>query len=81
MLIHREKLLTQYLNSGKDDLSCHDFEKMFQFIQELHELLLFDYEDAGAAPMANQQFMMAIDQLKITMGHMKMADYHQTKGE
>lgn len=72
------KLLFNLIESDTQ-LDCRHLENIAKAIQDLREDLLFEYESAGMAPMAESQFMKALSFLELAEQEIRLANYHQIR--
>ena len=61
--------------------NCTTIDEIAEKIEETRLDLLFQFEDAGMAPIAEQHYLAAIANLDQAVRSFKLSHLHQMKGE
>lgn len=63
------------------DYNCNDIDKISSMVEELKDDLLFSFDDAGMAPIAEQHYLAGIAALEQAVRSFKLSHLHQMKRE
>lgn len=63
------------------ELNCYSLEKMANYIEEIKGDFLFSFDEDGMATIATQHYMASLASLEQAIRSLKIAHYHQLKGE
>lgn len=61
--------------------SCKDLNSMAQFMGKIKGDFLFGMDEDGMAPIATQHYLAALGHLELAIRSLKIAHFHQIKGE
>ena len=63
------------------DFNCNSLNKMAKYIEDIKGDFLFSFDEDGMAPISTQHYLVAISNLELAILNLKLAHFHQIKGE
>lgn len=61
--------------------TCNSFLSMAETLENIKTSFLFEMDEAGISPIAEQHYLSSIYHLKLAICALKIAHLHQIKGE
>ena len=63
------------------EYDCTQMDEIANLVCEIRENLLFEFDDAGIAPISEQHYLAGLASLELAVRSFKIAHLHQLKGE
>ena len=65
----------------KKEWTCHSLDSMATTLEEIKDNFLFEMDEDGMAPIATQHYLASLGHLELAIRSLKIAHFHQMKGE